>query len=164
MNCHKISQRGIWDSSRMVAHSLPLYPAAHLFSGPDEGTDNATKMNRQLSSSPVNHRKPSIPLPKQSCSTANKVSTVFWHCLPSQQLPPWISSLLPPGCCRTQLCHVPTRCLSPATCSDGTWFSKVADKTLLRIRQRAAFCLWKCLWKALCSHTSKYFCPKDCIS
>lgn len=42
-NCHKNAQERIWDSSRTMAHSLPLCSATHPFPRADEGTDNTTR-------------------------------------------------------------------------------------------------------------------------
>lgn len=42
-NCHKNAQERIWDSSRTMAHSLPLCSATRPFPRADEGTDNTTR-------------------------------------------------------------------------------------------------------------------------
>lgn len=95
-NCHKISQRGIWDSSRTVAHSLPPHPAAHLSSRPDEGTDNAAEMNRQLRLSPMNHTELPSPFPNNPAPLPIKFQRFFGTASPpSNCLPEFLPFFLP---------------------------------------------------------------------
>lgn len=70
-------------------------------------------MNRQLCLSPMNHRDFFIPLPKQPCSTTNKVSTVLCPASPSSNCLPASSWLLrcdpalPRACKTLTISHVP---------------------------------------------------------
>lgn len=79
------------------------------------------------------------------------------NCLP--ELPPLflLDAVSPSSAmCPQGPCHQPRALMGP----DSPRLEVMADQTLLGIRQRAAFFLWKHLWKALWSHSFKYFCPK----
>lgn len=119
-NCHKISQRGIWDSSRTVVHSLPPCPAAHLSSRPDEGTDNATRWTDNCVQVLWITRSLPPPFPNNPAPLPIKFQRFFGTASsPSNCLLEFLPFFLPPAArpsaamCPQGPCHQPRGLMGP---------------------------------------------------
>lgn len=166
-NCHKISPRGIWDSSRTVAHSLPCTLQHTSSHGQMKAQIMRPRWTDNCVQAPWITRSLPSPFPNSPAPLPIKFQRFFGTASPpSNCLPEFLPFFLPDAVrlssavCPQSPCHQPRALMGPHS---PRW-ELMAAKTLLRIQRRAAFCLWKHLWKALCSHTFKYFCPQGCIS